>query len=201
MTLPVVTTANRPAQSSPERTREARSPWISRNVALGSLAPRMNSFAFVRGQYMTLDSSSLSGRWLALCFPGSLHSAITASVNRQTDALSQEGVLMLIVLSDTRLFRLSDRQDLHQFTAPIVTDPLQRLHRMYGAQRHFPFSDLTTFVIGPDRILRFKFDHALTGMDCEILRAVLRTTPSTLRTDEGSTTPHKEVPHALCTRA
>lgn len=44
MTLPVVTTANRPAQSSPERTREARSPWISRNVALGSLAP----YEFIR---------------------------------------------------------------------------------------------------------------------------------------------------------
>lgn len=198
MALSIVTTANRPTPSTPERTREARSVWMSRNVSLGSRAPRMNSFAFVRGQYLTLDSSSFSGRWLALCFPGSLHSGITASVNRQTDALSQEGVLMLVVLSDTRLFRLSNRQNLHQFTAPILTDPLQRLHRLYRVQRHFPFSDPTTFVISPDRILRFKFDHTLSGMDCESLRAGLRTTP---RTDEGSTMPHKEVPHALCARS
>lgn len=150
------------------------------------------------GHLMPLDVSSLFDRWIALCFPGSLHSGIAASVNRQAEVLAREGVAMAVVLSDARLFRLSERQDLPHITAPIVTDPLRRLHRWYGVHRHVPFSDLSTFIIDPGRILRFTFEQALDGRECEILRHVMGRTSNTGRTDHESTTSRKEGSHALC---
>ena len=104
---------------------------------------------------------------------------------------------MVVVLTDARLFRLSQRQDLSHITAPILTDPLRRLHRWYGVHRHSPFSDLTTFLVDPDRILRFAFDKALDGRDCEILRNALRTTSNTSGGYQGSTR-RKEGSHVLC---
>ncbi len=200
MTPSVPTPPQRPVQSAPERPRETRSPLVHRRVSLGSLVPRLNLLAFVRGQYMPLDSSSLSGRWLALCFPGSLYPAADACLNVQGDALRREGVVMLLALSDARLLRLAHRDALQGFTAPIVTDPLNRLHRSYGVQRRLPFSQPATFVIDPDRILRLEFDHALNGADFDVLRGVVRNTPSNFRSSDGSATSQREVPYVLCAR-
>lgn len=198
MTLSDFVATSSSAQPTPERPLRARSPWSSCRALLGTPVPRMNPVALVRGHLMPLDVASLSHQWIALCFPGSLHSAIAASLNRQVDLLSREGVVMVVVLSDARLFRLSERQDLPHIAAPIVTDPLRRLHRWYGVPRHVPFSDLTTFVIDPNRILRFTFDQALDGRDCEILRHVLGTTSNTGGTYQGSMTSRKEGSHVLC---
>jgi len=198
MTPLVPTPPQRPAQSALERPRETRSPLVHRRVSLGSPVPRLNLLAFVLGQYMPLDSSSLSGRWLALCFPGSLHPAAHTCLNVQGDVLRREGVVMLLALSDARLRRLADREALQVFTAPIVTDPLNRLHRSYGVQRRLPFSQPATFVIGPDRILRLEFDHALNGTDFDLLRGVLRATPGNCRSSDGSATSQREVSHVLC---
>lgn len=198
MTLSSSTATRSPALPTPEGPIQTRLPRISRRAVLGSPVPRMNPVALVQGHLMPLDVSSLSDRWIALCFPGSLHSAIAASVNRQAEVLAREGVAMALVLSDARLFRLSERRDLPHITAPIVTDPLRRLHRWYGVHRHVPFSDLTTFLIDPDRILRVTFEQALDGRECEILRHVMGRTSNTGRTYQDSTTSRKEESHALC---
>lgn len=153
----------------------------------------MTPFAFMRGHYTALNSYWLSGRWLALCFPGSLHATVTARLNRQAEVLSGEGVVMSVVLSDAKLFRLSKRQDLQQLAAPVVTDPLGRLHRFYGVERHFPFTDLNTFIVDPDRILRFTFEHAVESKDCEILRGVITRTPCALVENDYSTASVQEV--------
>lgn len=197
MTLQDSTGTSSAAPPAPERSPEARSQESSRKAALGSPVPRMNPVVLVRGRLMPRGVSSLSHGWVALCFPGSLHSGIVSSVNRQAEVLAREGVAMVVVLTDARLFRLSQRQDLSHITAPILTDPLRRLHRWYGVHRHSPFSDLTTFLVDPDRILRFAFDMALDGRDCEILRNALRTTSNTSGGYQGSTR-RKEGSHVLC---
>lgn len=121
--VPVFMTTNRPTPSA--RTSQAQSPQVSRAVF------RMNLFVFVPGRYMMLDLSTLSTSWLALCFPSALHRSCESSGRN----VGQEGVVMLIVLSDGRL---SD-QDLRQFTTPIMQTHYSGFTDSMGFQRHFPF--------------------------------------------------------------
>ena len=193
------TTTHLLEQFPTSRTRQARHLLVRRTVSLNNPVPRLSLLAFVRGQYMPLGSSYISARWLALCFPGSLHTAAIQGLNLQANALAQEGVVMLLTLSDTRLLRMASREDLQKFTVPIVTDPLNRIHRSYGIQRRPPFSQPTTFLIDPDRILRLEIDHALNDLDLVVLRETMRVKLTSPSTDESAPS-QKGNRHAMCAR-
>ncbi len=149
---------------------------------------------------MPLDSAPLSGRWLALCFPGSLHAGAIQCLNVQVDALAREGAVLLLVLSDARLFRLAGRNALQEFTVPIVTDPLNRLHRSYGVQRRPPFSHPATFLIDPDRILRLEIDHDFNGADLDALRELMEVKPDHNRSTGQTVAVPKGADHVMCAR-
>jgi hypothetical protein len=187
-------------KSTSSQTHEGRSRLIRRRISLGNPVPRLPLLAFVRGQYMRLDPSALSGRWIALCFPGPLHAEAIQCLNVQAEALALEGAVMLLTLSDARLLRLAGRGVLAKLTAPIMTDPLNRLHRSYGVQPRSPFSQPATFLTDPDRILRLEIHHSLGDEDIEALRCVMRVQSDNHQSANRMLLSQKGDRHVMCAR-
>lgn len=153
----------RPTQSEPAR----------RKVSIGRLAPRLSLTAFVKGHYVRLDPAVFSGRWIALCFPTSLQASDMACLNWQAGVFAREGAVLVAVCSDLRLRRLADQPEFSTLAVPILTDPLNRLHRSYGIPRHEPSTRSITFLIDPEGVLRFHVHHDLTIWDLDALRRLI----------------------------
>lgn len=187
-------------KSTPSQLQEGRSRLIRRRIPLNDPVPRLHLLVFARGQYMRLDPSSLSGRWIALCFPGPLHARAIQCLNVQAEALAREGAVMLLTLSDARLLRLASRGVLPAFTAPIMTDPLNRLHRAYGVQPRSPLSQPATFLSDPNRILRLEIPHVLDDKDIEAVRCVMRVQSNNTQSADSMLSSQKGDRHVMCAR-
>ena len=109
----------------------------------------MGLTAFVRGRFIYLDHKLLSDRWMALCFLSSPTASSMNYVNAQAEAFAREGASLLVVLSDISLLRFAQNEDLRPFTVPLLSIPLNRMHR--SVRRRFNPSSATavTFLIDP----------------------------------------------------
>ena len=143
------------------------------SVSIGKPVPRLRLTAVVRGDYQHLDSSAIADRWLVLCFPASLGAVDLLCLNRQASCFARAGAVLLGVVSDELLLQPLPYRVLQTVTVPLLTDPLNRLHRSYGIPRQPSSGKANTFLIDPDRILRHHIIHELTTWNMEALHGLL----------------------------
>ena len=72
-----------------------------------------------------------------------------------------------------KLDQLNRVIDLQELAVPLLTDPLNRLHRAYGMSCSCSSGKANTFLIDPDRILRHHIIHELTTWNMEALCGLL----------------------------
>lgn len=142
-------------------------------VSIGKPVPRLRLTAVVKGDYTYLDPATVTGRWLVLCFPASLRAVDLLSLNHQASYFARAGALLLGVASDELLLQPFHHRQLQNLTVPLLTDPLNRLHRAYGVSCCPPSGKATTFLIDPGRILRHHIIHELTTWNTEALCGLL----------------------------
>jgi alkyl hydroperoxide reductase subunit AhpC len=138
-------------------------------VSIGKPVPRMRLTAVVNGEYTRLDPAVLSNRWLVLCFPSTLREVDLLCLNHQASYFAKTGALLLGVASDRMLLQPFHHRRLQDLTVPLLTDPLNRLHRAYGMSSSPSSGKANTFLIDPDRILRHHIIHELTTWNMEAL--------------------------------
>ncbi len=144
-------------------------------VSIGKPVPRLRRTAVVKGEYRLLEPATISDRWVALCFLASLRTEDLACLNSQATLFARAGAVLLGVVSDRILLEPGYHRELQDVTVPLLTDPLNRLHRAYGMSRES--AKASTFLIGPTRILRHHIVHELTTWDMEALRGLLTRSP------------------------
>lgn len=156
----------KPAEDSPSR---ALPNERATKVSIGKPVPRLRLTAVVNGDYTRLDPAVLSHRWLVLCFPSSLREVDLLCLNHQASYFAKTGALLLGVASDRMLLHPFHHRQLQDLTVPLLTDPLNRLHRAYGICCTPSSGKANTFLIDPDRILRHHIIHELTTWNMEAL--------------------------------
>lgn len=142
-------------------------------VSIGKPVPRLRLTAVVKGDYQHLNFSAIADRWLVLCFPASLGAVDLLCLDRQASCFARAGAVLLGVVSDDLLLQPFSHRVLQNVTVPLLTDPLNRLHRSYGIHRQPSSGKANTFLIDPDRILRHHIIHRLTTWNMEALHGLL----------------------------
>jgi alkyl hydroperoxide reductase subunit AhpC len=159
-------------------------------VSIGKAIPKLRLSAVVKGEYRCLDPDLIAGRWIALCFPASLQTDDLICLNSQATFFSRAGAVLLGVVSDRMLLQPGAHQEWRDMAVPLLTDPLNRLHRAYGMSSES--AKASTFLIDPARILRHHIVHELATWDMEALRGLLTRSP---RQDDGADTIDLERSH------
>ena len=142
-------------------------------ASIGRPVPRLRLTAVVNGDYTRLDPAVVANRWLVLCFPASLRAVDLLCLNHQASYFARGGALLLGVVSDEMLLQPFHHRQLHNLTVPLLTDPLNRLHRAYGMSCTPSAGKANTFLIDPNRILRHHIIHELTTWNMEALCGLL----------------------------
>ena len=144
-------------------------------VSIGKAVPKLRLTAVVKGEYRCLDPGSVAGQWIALCFLASLRMDDLICLNSQAIFFARTGAVLLGVVSDRMLLQSGSHQEWRDMAVPLLTDPLNRLHRAYGMSSQS--AKASTFLIDPARILRHHIVHELTTWDMEALRGLLTRGP------------------------
>jgi alkyl hydroperoxide reductase subunit AhpC len=143
-------------------------------ITIGQSAPRIGPMASIGGRFTYLDPTTLTARWIALCFLSSPTASNITYLNAQAEAFARDGAALLVVLSDISLLRFAQHEGMQGFTVPFLTDCLNRMHRSFGVAVNPPSATAVTFLIDPLRVLRFKIAHDLALRDLDGLRELLR---------------------------
>ncbi|MET0515031.1 MAG: redoxin domain-containing protein [Nitrospiraceae bacterium] len=150
-------------------------PWAEAThmkVRVGWSVPRVRLNAVIEGEYTVMEPAALADRWLALCFLPLLQPADVRCLSRQAGSFAREGAMLLVLLPDEILQDPEQRLKFQKLTVPLLTDPLNRLHRAYGIRRP-PSLKAITFLIDPQRILRHHVVHDLNMWSMDSLRGLM----------------------------
>jgi alkyl hydroperoxide reductase subunit AhpC len=142
-------------------------------ISIGKPVPRLRLTAVVNGDYTHLDPAVVTNRWLVLCFPSSLRAVDLLCLNHQASYFARTGALLLGVVSDQMLLQPFHHRQLQNLAVPLLTDPLNRLHRAYGIACSPASGKANTFLIDPHRVLRHHMIHDLTTWNMEALCGLL----------------------------
>lgn len=143
-------------------------------VVVGQVVPRFPRIVIMNGDCRPLDASLLVDRWIALCFPHSVNETAMARLNQYAMRVSEAGVVMLGVLSNEVLLDPRAPGYWRRLQVPLLTDPLGRLHRLYGMAPHTRTSKSSTFLIAPNRVLKHHLLHELSSWDMEAVHRLVR---------------------------
>lgn len=155
------------------RSRAEFSEGRSMKVSIGKPVPPFRFTAVVNGEYTHLNPVVVADRWIVLCFPATIQAVDLLCLNQQASYFARAGALLLGVASDELLLQPVHHRRLQELTVPLLTDPLNRLHRAYGMSCSRSSGKANTFLIDPDRILRHHIIHELTTWNMEALCGLL----------------------------
>lgn len=160
-----------PLADQPHNSRETETTRME--VRVGRPVPRVRLNAIIKGEYTMIDPETINDRWMALCFLPLLQAADVSCLNRQAASFAREGATLLALLPDEILLDSAQHRQFEKLTIPLVTDPLNRLHRAYGIPRHPLSLKAKTFLIDPERILRHHVVHDLNMWSMDSLRGLV----------------------------
>jgi alkyl hydroperoxide reductase subunit AhpC len=143
-------------------------------LLIGHRAPRFRVPALRDGALTYLDSAGLRGRWVVLCCLPRLSLVEATIVDRQAATFADYRAEFLAVAPDDRTLRRPWLVRLGALRAPLLVDPLRRLHRAYGLVQDQTLTRCRTFLIDPDGLLRFHLVHDLTGRGLGAIMEILR---------------------------
>lgn len=128
----------------------------------------------VAGEVSYIHPDTFVGRWLVLSFVPALEKFDAQLWNRQGQELATRETALLLVPTETTILDLSKPLIREQPHYTIVSDPLNRLQRLYGGQTVQTAGRGRTFVIDPAGSLRFHHIHSGTEHGMSVLAEVLR---------------------------
>lgn len=142
-------------------------------IHIGDPLPRFRTPALMAGRLTYLDSAQLIGRWTAICFLPYVGIVEPAFFDHQADRFDRLDTTLLIVSSGTRpLDRVwIDRQTKPR--APLLYDPLWRLHRAFGVVPRQTPVRCQTFLIDRAGLLRYHLVHDFTDHGLSALQEIV----------------------------
>ena len=130
-------------------------------MRIGDTAPRFRVSALCQGRVRYVDAEHFRGRWTCLTFLPALQGLDAEFVERQAEALACQDLLPLVVEPHDAPHQLW-RYGLQLSHVTILADPIGRLHRRFGLKRASG-TKCRSFLIDPDRVIRFQLIHDLTA--------------------------------------
>ncbi|MGE3153330.1 MAG: redoxin domain-containing protein [Nitrospiraceae bacterium] len=139
-------------------------------LRVGQPAPNFRLTAVINGEPVFLHSAHYQGRWVVLCFPGSMGLSERMLLDRQGHLFARAETALLAVAPDELTRDESCAAPSAPISVPLLIDPMRRLSRLYGVRRSATPSRCHTFVIDPDNIVKFHHVHPLTIRSMEAIR-------------------------------
>lgn len=170
---PLILVEESPCASLSDQPNNFGTEAMRMKVRIGRSVPRIRLNTVIKGEYTIMDPTAIADRWLALCFVSVLLPADVSCLNSQAASFAREGAVLLAVLPDEILLDPAQHRVFQILRVPLVTDPLNRLHRAYGIPRHPVSLKAKTFLIDPERLLRHHVVHDLTMWSMDSLRGLM----------------------------
>lgn len=142
-------------------------------VRIGQLAPLIRVPVLMHGTLTYFDWERTRGHCIALCCVQSLGLIDAIFLNHQSTAFEQcNASLIALCREDTAIYH-SGIKHLGPLRVPILSDPLRRLHRLYGIRVQQRLGRCVTFLVDADRILRFRVVHDLNRRGLSAVQELL----------------------------
>ena len=152
--------------------------------------PQMRVPTFVKGQLTLFNLATLEGHWAIVCHLPTFDFGDAIFLNQCYRTVQKEGAELLGLLPfgnpflDTRLTKVKILR------IPVLADPLQRLHRVFSVSKELRSDRCQSFIIDPQRVIRYHLIHQLNWRGLlfliEVLKHCREQNFSSLKTPIGS---------------
>ncbi len=139
-----------------------------------STIPTLRVPAFLKGQLTIFDLASLQGRWSIVSFLPTFGFAEAISLNQYHRKTKKDGTLLLGILPFADPFLDPRLQKTKILRMPILADPLQRLRRTFGLTQNSSTNCCESFIIDPERVIRYHLIHQLNWRGLPFLTEILK---------------------------
>lgn len=139
-----------------------------------STIPPLRVPAFLKGQLIIFDLASLQGRWGIVTFLPTFEFAEAISLNQYHRKTNKDGTLLLGMLPFSEPFFDTRLPKAKILRMPILADPLQRLRRIFGLTQTSSTHCCDSFIIDPERVIRYHLIHQLNWRGLPFLTEILK---------------------------
>ncbi len=136
--------------------------------------PQIRIPAFVKGQLMLLDLATLEGQWAIVCGLPSFDFGDAIFLNQCHRTVHNEGGKLLGLFPFGESFLDTRLPKVKILRIPVLADPLQRLHRVFGLNKDLRLDRCHSFIIDPQRVVRYHLIHQLNWRGLLFLIEILK---------------------------
>ena len=138
-----------------------------------STIPRMRVPAFLKGQMMLFNLASVQGQWSIVCRFPPFEFGEAIILNQFQRTVQNEGARLLGLLPFGHLLFDARLPKAKILRVPLLSDPLQRLHRVLGLTGKPSTNRCQSYVIDPKGVIRYHLVHQLNWRGLSFLIEIL----------------------------
>ncbi len=136
--------------------------------------PRMCIPTFVKGQLTLFDLATLEGQWAIVCRLPTFDFGDAIFLNQCHRTVQKERVQLLGLLPSANSFLDTRVSKVKILRVPVLADPLQRLHRAFHLRNDLHSDRCQSFIIDPQRVIRYHLIHQLNWRGLLFLIEILK---------------------------
>jgi len=138
-----------------------------------STIQRMRVPAFLKGQMILFDLASVQGQWSIACRFPPFEFGEAIILNQFQRTVQNNGAVLLGLLPFDHLFLDTRLPKTKILRIPLLSDPLQRLHRVFGLTEKPATNRYQSYVIDPKGVIRYHLVHQLNWRGFSFLVEIL----------------------------
>jgi hypothetical protein len=139
-----------------------------------STISRMRIPALLKGNLILLDLGNLRGKWSIICCLPPFDFGEAVFLNQYHRTIQKEGAVLLGMLSCGAPILDPNLPKTKALRIPLLTDPLQRLHRILGLSGRPSSNRCQSFLFDPQGIMRYHLVHQLNWRGMSFLVEILK---------------------------
>lgn len=142
-------------------------------IGIGQNVPPLRTPALTQGALTLFDFSGYPNHWLALCSMPNFGLREATLLDLHRDGFGREGAVLLALCPNAPAFHAPWIRQTPYVRIPMLTDPLSRLHRLFGIFREPTPRRCCSVLIDPSGVLRFRLIHDFNGRGMKSLQEAL----------------------------
>ena len=139
-----------------------------------SRIPRMHVPALLKSQMILFDLASLQRQWSIVCYLPPFDFGEAVFLNQYQRTVQKEGATLLGMLPFADPFPDPHLPKTKVLCIPLLADPLQRLRRVFGLTNQPATNRCQSFIIDPQRVIRYHLIHQLNWRGLAFLMEILK---------------------------
>ena len=139
-----------------------------------TIIPQMRVPTFVKGQLTLFNFATLEGQWAIVSRLPAFDFGDAIFLNQCHRTVQKEGVQLLGLLPSGNSFLDTRLSKVKILRIPVLADPLRRLHRVFHLSNDLRLDRCQSFIIDPQRMIRYHLIHQLNWRGLLFLIEILK---------------------------